>query len=192
VYSPNLSLKEEYLRYVEKELMIKGGRWIATFDIAIRDFNISTISEKFQKTKQKHNIDSLIYGGVRHKGFILSRAFSFMASPTYRVGCAVIHLKNAIDTRWSFLVEYMREAGSIKEKMELEWMWLLFFGEGKLKSKVIKSINQHTSRELGIVYSDLKNIEIHGSDSFIARHGLKLFHPKNLHKSGSKLKFWSR
>ncbi|MFW9905511.1 MAG: hypothetical protein ACFFFH_14310 [Candidatus Thorarchaeota archaeon] len=191
MYPPKLSLKEEYLRYVERELMIKGGRWVATFDVAIRDFNISTLSEKYTKSDQKHNIDSLIYGGVRHKGFILSRAFSFMASPTYRVGCAVIHLTNIINARWSFLVEYIREVGSIKEKMEFEWMWLLFFGEGKLKSKVIKNINQHSSRELGILYADLKNVEIQVSDSFIARHGLKLFHPKNLAKQSSRLKFWS-
>ncbi len=180
--SQKLTKKEEYLRYVEKELMMKGGRWIATFNVAIRDFNIASMRKKRKEDHQKHDIDSLIYGGVRDRGFVLSRAFSFMASPTYRVGCAAIHLENATNARWSTLVSYMRESGSVREIMEFEWYWLLFFGEGKLPSKVIHNINRHTSRELGLVYADLKNIAIYNSDSFIARRGAKIFHPKNLKK----------
>ncbi|MFX1285990.1 MAG: hypothetical protein ACFFB5_20270 [Promethearchaeota archaeon] len=189
--STKLTKREEYLRYVEHELLIKGGRWIATFDIAIRDYNITQMSKKDKKSHPKNTIDSLIYGGVRHRGFVLSRAFSFMASPTYRVGCATIYLKNVTNVKWSVLVGWMREVTSLMGAMEFEWMWLLLFGEGKLPTKVIHNINRHTSRELGLLYADLKNIEIFNSDSFIARRGAKLFHPKNLIKSKSRLKFWS-
>ncbi len=189
--STKLPKKEEYLRYVEHELLVKGGRWIATFDIAIRDYSIAQMFKKKKKSHSKNPIDSLIYGGVRHRGFVLSRAFSFMASPTYRVGCATIHLKNVTNAKWSVLVGWMREATSLMGAMEFEWMWLLFFGEGKLPTKTIHNINRHTSRDLGLLYADLKNIEIFNSDSFIARHGVKLFHPKNLIKSKSRLKFWS-
>ncbi|MHA1994546.1 MAG: hypothetical protein ACW97Z_08410 [Candidatus Hodarchaeales archaeon] len=187
-----LDKNELFLRYVEEELMIGGGRWIATFNIAIRNFHISKALHSKTSVAQSSKIDSLIYGGVRHSGFILSRAFSFMASPTYRVGCAAVTLENPKKAKWSHIVNWMRDLHTIKKEMEFEWLWLLISGNGPIDLSLIKKIQSHVTKELGLVYVDLKNDEIHHSDGFIARHGAKLFHPKNLKKKPSKLKFWAR
>ena len=183
---------EPFLRYVEEELMIGGGRWITTFNIAIRDFNIAKTMPKKKGVKQLNNINSLIYGGVRHSGFIISRAFSFVASPTYRVGCAAITLDQPNNAKWSSIVNWLRDINTIKQEMEFEWIWLLLFGFGSLPTKVTLRIRSHVSKEIGLLYADLKNNEIHNSDGFIARHGAKLFHPKNLTKKKSRVKFWNR
>jgi hypothetical protein len=172
--------------------MIKGGRWIATFDVAIRNFNLATTLENKGTFIQKTDVDALIFGGVRHRGFILSKAFSYMASPTYRVGCSVVHLDKPQSVKWSTIVDIMRDGTTIMSAMEFEWMWLLFFGEGDLPPKVEKNIKSHTSRTLGLLYADLKNKTIINSDTFISRHGAKLFSPTNLDKKPSRLKFWSR
>ena len=183
---------ETYLRYVEGELMTGGGRWIATFNIAIRDFNISKAFISKKDVVQSSEINALIYGGVRNRGFILSRAFAFMASPTYQVGCAAVVLNNPKNAKWSKIVDRMRDITTIKTEMEFEWLWLLIFGFGPLPSKIIQKINSHVTRELGLLYVDLQNNKIYNSDGFIARHGAKIFHPKNLKKKPSRFKFWSK
>ncbi|NHJ01289.1 MAG: hypothetical protein EAX86_04060 [Candidatus Heimdallarchaeota archaeon] len=170
--------------------MIKGGRWIASFDVAIRDFDIATTLKKKATFDQKKKFDALIFGGVRNKGFVLSKAFAFMASPTYRVGCSVIYLEKAPSIKWSTLVENIRDATTVMSAMEFEWMWLLFFGEGNLISKVEKGITTYKSRTLGLLYADLKNKVIINSNTFISRHGAKLFNPINLDKKYSSFKFW--
>jgi hypothetical protein len=188
----HIDKNEIFLRYVEEELMMGGGRWIATFNIAIRDFHISKALPAKKSVVQSTKIDSLIYGGVRHSGFILSRAFAVMASPTYRVGCAAVTLENPKKAKWSQVVNWMRDIHTIKREMEIEWIWILISGNGSIPLPLIKKIQSHVTKELGLVYVDLKNDEIHHSDGFIARHGAKLFHPKNLNKKPSKLKFWAR
>jgi hypothetical protein len=166
--------------------MIKGGRWIATFNISIRNFNLEYALGEKSKATLKNPIDCLIYGGVKQKGFLLSRAFSFMASPTYLVGCAAIYIKNATKTRWSFLVDWMREINTLKDSMEFEWIWALFFGEEQIPPKIIQNIERHSSRELGVLYADLKNKAIYHSDSFISRRGGKLFNPEKVKKGKSR------
>jgi hypothetical protein len=188
VSSPAITLTEEYLRHIEHELMIKGGRWIATFNTAVRNFNLEYALGEKGKVSLKNPIDCLIYGGVKQKGFLLSKAFSFLASPTYKVGCAAIHIKNATKTKWSFLVDWMREVNLLKESMEFEWIWVLFYGEGEILSKVINNIERHSSREYGVLYADLKNKCIFHSDSFISRRGAKLFNPEKIKKGKSRWK----
>jgi hypothetical protein len=183
---------EPFLRYVEEELMIGGGRWIATFNIAIRDFNIAKTMPKKKGVIQSNDFNSLIYGGVRHSGFIISKAYAFIASPTYRVGCATIVLDNPNNAKWSSIVNWLRDINTIKQEMEFEWIWLLLFGFGSLPTKITHRIRSHVSKEIGLLYADLKNTEIHNSDGFIARHGAKLFHPKNLHKKKSRIQFWKK
>lgn len=189
---PTLTRKEEYLRYIENCLFFKGGRWIANFDVAIRNFNISKVLEDKKLDGPKRALDLLIFGGVKGKGFILSRAFAFLASPTYVVSCAVIDLQNSKNTKWTTMVSWLRYVTTLMEKMEFEWSWILFFGNGKPPDKVIGHLERFNQRKVGMVYVDLKNNEAFNSDGFIGRRGSKLFHPKNMEKRKSRLKFWSR
>ncbi|MFW9997169.1 MAG: hypothetical protein ACFFD4_34315 [Candidatus Odinarchaeota archaeon] len=190
--NPELSAKEIYLRYIEEELMIKGGRWIANFSIAVRDFHTSHVIEKKRSDIKHHStLDLLMFGGVRSRGFLLSRAYAALASPTYLVGCVTKYLDNASNIKWSSIVSLIRETTVLMESMEFEWAWLLLFGEGKLSTKVVSDVERHTSRTLGLIYADITNRTVIQSDTFIARRGAKLFDPKNLDRKGVKLKFWS-
>ena len=189
---PKLSKLEKYLRYIETCLFFKGGRWIANFDVAIRDFNISTILKDKKLDKSKRDLDVLIFGGVKGKGFILSRAFAFLASPTYVVSCAVINLQNVTNVKWSTIVDWIRYIRSIMDIMEFEWSWIVFCGDGKPPEKVMGHFERFNQRQIGLVFTDLKNDQIFNSDGFIAKRGAKLFHPVNMDKKGFSLKFWSR
>lgn len=187
-----LSKKEKYLRFIENSLFFKGGRWIANFDIAIRDFNISRVLPEKRLNGAISDIDALIYGGVKGKGFILSRAFAFLASPTYVVSCAVIDLYNATNTRWSNIVSWVRNVRTLMDTMEFEWSWIVFFGNGTPPEKVKGHFERFNQREIGLVYADLKNNQVFKSDGFIARRGALLFHPKNMDRKGRSFKFWKR
>jgi hypothetical protein len=187
-----LSKKEKYLRFIENTLFFKGGRWIANFDVAIRNFNISRTLPDERFDGSTGDIDALIYGGVKGKGFVLSRAFAFLASPTYVVSCAVIDLKNASSTRWSYIVSCIRNVRTLMEIKEFEWSWVVFFGNGKLPEKVLGHFERFNEREIGLVYADLKNDKVFQSNGFIARRGAVLFNPLNIDKKGFRLKFWKK
>jgi hypothetical protein len=187
-----LSQKEKYLRYIETCLFFQGGRWIANFDISIRNFNLSEALKDRKLNESVHDLDLLIYGGVKGKGFILSRAFAFLASPTYVVTCAVVDLGNATKTKWSTIVTWVRHLSTLMEIMEFEWGWILYFGAGDLPGKVKSHLERFNQRQIGLVYADLKNCQIISSDGFIARRGAKLFNPENMNRKGFRLKFWQK
>ncbi|WP_455143047.1 hypothetical protein [Candidatus Hodarchaeum mangrovi] len=188
----NLSYKEKYLRFIETCLFFKGGRWIANFDLSLRDFDISKALKGKNIDESKKPVDALIYGGVRGKGFILSRAFAFLASPTYVVACSVIELQNASKTKWSTIVSWIRYLRALMEIMEFEWSWLVFFGEENLPDNVMGHLKRFNQREIGLVYANLKNKEFIHSEGFIARRGATLFNPSEMDKKGLRLKFWKK
>ncbi|MFX0206296.1 MAG: hypothetical protein ACFFDT_09930 [Candidatus Hodarchaeota archaeon] len=190
--SLEISRKEKYLRYIEECLFFKGGRWIANFDVAIRDFNIKKVMKDKSHLDQSKDFSALIYGGVKGKGFILSRAFAFLASPTYIVACAVIDLQRAKSIKWSAIVDWIRQVRNIMDIMEFEWSWIVFFGEGNLPDKVLGHFQKFNQREIGLVYANLTGIEVYNSDCFIGRRGAKLFHPKNVDRKGFSFKFWRK
>ncbi|MFW9855325.1 MAG: hypothetical protein ACFFFG_09690 [Candidatus Thorarchaeota archaeon] len=187
-------IDENYLRMVEEELMIRGGRWIASFDTAFRKFLVSNALKNVDtdKTHNKSEYATMVYGGVRSGGLLLSRAFAFMASPTYKVGLGAIFLPDPTRAKWSTIVQYLRESGFVKDVMEFEWMWILLFGHGKLPPKAADNLQRHTSRELGLLYADLKHKTIINSDAFISRRGAKLFNPANLDKKPYRSKFTAK
>lgn len=185
-------MKEKYLQYIEKCLFYKGGRWIANFDIAIRDFNINRVTKDKSYIEHAKDFAALVYGGVKGKGFILSRAFAFLASPTYVVACAAIDLQRASNAKWSTIVDWIRQVRNVMDLMEFEWAWIVFFGEDSLPDKVKNHFERFNQREIGLVYADLKGNQVINSDGFIARRGAKLFHPKNLEEHPFRLKFWKK
>lgn len=188
----NLSIQEKYLRYIEETLFFKGGKWIANFDVAVRNFDISRLKKHNKLEGSGQNLDTLIYGGVKGKGFILSRAFAFLASPTYVVSCAAVDVQNGAKLKWSTIVSWIRDIRTLMEIMEFEWSWIVFFGDGMPSEKVKNHLEKFSQREIGLVYSDLKQNQVLNSDGFIARRGAKLFHPKNLYRKGFSLKFWKK
>ncbi len=190
--TPTLSAKEEYLRYVERSLFLKGGRWIANFDLAIRDVDLTEILKGKHLAEPEKRMDLLLYGGVKGKGFVLSRAFAFLASPTYVVCCCAIEFKNPSKVKWSTIVNWIRHVRAIMEVMQFEWSWVLFFGNGSLPDKIQGHFERFNQREVGLVYADIKNKEAIKSTGFIAKRGDTLFHPSNLDEKESRLKFWKK
>ena len=184
--------KEKYLRYIEECLFFKGGRWIANFDVAIRDFDIKKVMKNKGHFDQSKEFADLIYGGVKGKGFILSRAFAFLASPTYIVSCAVVDLQRVKNIKWSTIVDWIRHLRNIMDIMEFEWSWIVFFGEGNLPDKVLNHFQRFNQREIGLVYADLAGNQVYNSDGFIGRRGAKLFHPENIDRKGVSLRFWRK
>jgi hypothetical protein len=184
-----ISLNEVYLRFIEYETMIRGGFWVATFDNAIRNFNIANAKTNVQGNVQNHNFNSFILGHVRHKGFLLSRVFSFLVSPTYLVGCSAIHLENVRGITWSIILGLIRDALVVMDVMDLEWLWCILYGEGALSSDISIKIQSYPSHNLGLLYADVENITIINSDCFIARHAARLFHPKELAKKSHQWLF---
>lgn len=177
-----IPLNEVYLRFIEYETMRRGGFWVATFDNAIRNFNIDRVKKNAQGKVQNRSFNTFILGHVRNKGFLLSRVFSFLVSPTYLVGCSAIHLENASDTTWSVILGLIRDALVVMDVMELEWLWCIFYGEGALNSDLSAKLQYYPSQNLGLLYADVENMTIINSDCFIARHAARLFHPKELTK----------
>ena len=183
---------EVFLRYIEEELMIRGGRWIASFDHAIRGFNIKKAKKRY-KEQQKNDYDLVVYGGVRgSSGFLLSRLFSFLASPTYKVACIVIELRNPPEIKWPFIVGWIREITTLKRIMEFEWLWILFYGEGEISKSLSEKIDRFTQRDIALLYADIKNNGIVNSDTFIGKRGGKLFHPNNLDRKSLREKLGFR
>ncbi len=179
---------EVYLRYIEEELMLGGGRWIASFDHAIRGFNIGKAKKTYDE-KQKNDYDLVVYGSVRgSSGFLLSRLFSVLASPTYKVACVVIRVKNPSEIKWPYIVEWIREITTLKRIMEFEWLWILFYGEGDISKSFKSKINRFTQQDIALLYADIKNSNIVNSDTFIGKRGGTLFHPKNLDRRSLKEK----
>lgn len=170
--------------------MSKGGRWIANFSVAIRDFLLSRARKDLDQEKKNHKtaFATLVYGGVRSGGFLLSKAFAFMASPTYHVACAVILLKNPPRSKWSTIVQHLRESYYVKDSMEFEWMLILFIGQGEILPKIADNIKRHAARDVGILYADLKRKTIINSDAFIARRAAQILHPSHLVKKPSRWK----
>lgn len=189
---PKLSAKEEYLRYVERSLFLKGGRWIANFDVAFRDLDLTKVLKDKHLAEPEKQMDLLIYGGVKGKGFVLSRAFAFLASPTYIVSCCAVEIKNPSTVKWSTIVNWIRHARAIMEVLQIEWSWVLFFGHGSLPDKIKSHFERFNQREVGLVYADLKNKTAIKSTGFIAKRGDTLFHPSNLDEKESRLKFWKK
>ncbi len=184
-----IPLIEIYLRFIEHETMIRGGYWVATFDNAIRNFNIAKVKKNVKGQVQNRNFDTFILGHVRNKGFLLSRVFSFLVSPTYLVGCSAIHLEDVKNTTWSNVLRLIRDALVVMDVMELEWLWCIIYGEGALVSDLSTKIQYYPSHDLGLLYADIENMTIINSNCFIARHAARLFHPKEITKKGQQWLF---
>ena len=145
---------KDYLLRLENSLMLGSGRWIADFTESFWDYRIGNVT-----------FDMLILGGMRPKGFLLSRLFAWLALPAHRVACVACsedpQLKR-LGALTGAVKRYMKE-------QDLTWSWLVLPGEGSFTKKAKAVVQKNDLHEIGIALVDLAAQEVVTNDSFLGR-----------------------
>lgn len=147
-------MMEEYLLRLEKNLMVGSARWVADFRESFRGYQI-----------EDTHFDMMVRGGMKIKGFLLSRLFSFLVMPNYQVACFVYSQELEASTLRSLvrrLLEHMKEVG-------LDWAWLVIPKEGAFSEKVQKAVEKIDYREIGIALVDLAAREVSTNPSYVGK-----------------------
>ena len=149
-----MSATREYLLRLEDKLMVGSGRWVADFTESFWDLRVGNTV-----------FDMLILGGMRPRGFLLSRFFGWLTIPAYEAACFG-YTKDPPFNRLGILT------GPIKQYMEdrgLTWSWLVLPGEGPFSGRAKAAVQKNKVREIGIALVDLAAKEVVTNDSFVGR-----------------------
>lgn len=149
-----MSATRDYLLRLENNLMVGSGRWIADFTESFWDFRVGDTT-----------FDMLILGNTRPKGFLLSRLFSWMTLPAYRVACFVC----SEDPQLKRLGTLIKSIKRYMKKRDLTWSWLVLPREGSFTKRARAVVQKNNSHEIGIALVDLAAQEVVTNDSFIGR-----------------------
>ena len=145
---------KDYLAKLEMELMVGGGRWVADFSESFWNYPIG-----------KTRFDMLLTGGMRGRGFLISRVVNWFFIPNYFVACFAYSTSHNLTNLHSILdaVEQFRH------ERELAWCWLVIAREGRFSRRDRQVVEHNDTRELGIALVDLKNEEVTTSSSYIGK-----------------------
>ena len=144
----------EYLLKLERSLMTGGGRWVADFVESFWDYPVGDTT-----------FDFLIRGGMRPKGFAISKVVALLTTPNYQVAC----FAHSGGPELKRLPSMLRAMRSYMQDHELEWSWLVIPHEGGVPPKVKARVEKNDVRELGIALVDLTTEEIVASRSYVGR-----------------------
>ena len=145
---------EEYLLRLEKNLMVGSARWVADFRESFRGYQV-----------EGARFDMMVRGGMKAKGFLLSRLFSFLVMPNYQVACFVYSQDleaNALRNLVKGLLEHIKEIG-------VDWAWLVIPKEGGFPHNIQRLVESIDYRELGIALVDVTSQEIVNSSSYVGK-----------------------
>jgi len=145
---------KDYLIRLENNLMLGSGRWIADFTESFWAFRVGDTT-----------FDMLILGNTRPKGFLLSRLFSWLTLPAYRVACFTY----SKDPRLNHLGTLTRSVKRYMKEQDLTWSWLVLPGEGPFTERARAVVQKNDLREIGIALVDLAAQEVVTNDSFLGR-----------------------
>jgi len=150
-----ISTPEDVLCMIEKELMVKGGRWVAEFTESERNHKIGDST-----------FDVCLRGGTRTKGLFLSRILSYFVLPNYQVACYVKKITSSNLVSSSFLKKLLQQIKQRAIEEELKWNWLFLVTEDEPSAPVLKLIEERKDEEVGVLlYS-------RGSKSFVYSRNL--------------------
>lgn len=144
----------EYVLKLERNLMLGSGRWIADFNESFWGYTLGKVE-----------FDMLLIGGMRAKGFALSRLVSWLTMPDYRVACFV----HAGDAELKELHTLLQEVSNFTAEQDIEWSWLVIPREGPFTRRARAMVERNDRRELGIALVDLAAQEITTSSSYVGR-----------------------
>jgi len=145
---------EDVLRMLEKELMVKGGRWIAEFTESERNHKVGDLT-----------FDVCLRGGTRTKGLFLSRILSFFVLPNYQVACYVMKIPSSNVVSSDFVRKLLLRIRERAKEEELKWNWLFLVTEDEPSTKVAKLIEERRDEEGVLLYN-------HRSKSLVYSHNL--------------------
>lgn len=145
---------EDYLGKLETGLMLGGGRWIADFNEAFRDYELDGL--KF---------DLVLVGSMRNRGFLVSRFLSWITVPNYLAACFVY----SQDPELKHLPALTRSIAKFMQQNEYTWSWLIFAHEGEFSRKARSIVENHNQPELGVALVDLAAKEVVASKSRVGR-----------------------
>ena len=144
----------EYMLRLERNLMVGSGRWIADFNESFWDYELGGVK-----------LQMLLTGGMRARGFALSRLVSRLSMPDYRVACFV----HAGDAELKEFPTLLQEVGKFMAEHDIEWSWLVIPREGPFSRRAKAMVERNERRELGIALVDLATQEITTSSSYVGR-----------------------
>jgi len=139
---------------LEKELMVKGGRWIAEFTESERNHKVGDLT-----------FDVCLRGGTRTKGLFLSRILSFFVLPNYQVACYVMKIPSSNVVSSDFVRKLLLRIRERAKEEELKWNWLFLVTEDEPSTKVAKLIEERRDEEGVLLYN-------HRSKSLVYSHNL--------------------
>jgi len=143
--------RREYLLRLEQSLMLGSGRWVADFVESFWDCTADGVT-----------FDLLVRGGMRARGFAVSRVVALLTTPDYRVACFAY----SGDRELSAVLQTTR--GYMQER-QLEWAWLVIIREGAFPARLRAQVERDDRRELGIALVNLATQEIVTSRSYVGR-----------------------
>ena len=146
--------KREYLLKLENNLMLGGGRWIADFNESFWNFSFNGII-----------FEMMIYGGMRLKGFALSRLASTLLMPNYQAACFAY----SEDPGLKRLPGVLKAVQRYMKDKEIKWSWVVIPCESAFSPQARASMEKNEAQDLGIALVNLKTQEIITNRSYIGR-----------------------
>jgi hypothetical protein len=148
---------QDAITTLEKEMMIKKGRWVADFNESFRNYRVNDV-----------RFDVFISGNTRMKGFLLSRFFSFLVNPNYEVGFFAISIDASNEPSPKRLRKWILAVKACMEKSGMKWAWLTLVG-GPVRDSTRKCIEQATDSAVGVAYVDTESRQIICADTYLGR-----------------------
>ena len=148
---------QDAITTLEKEMMIKKGRWIADFNESFRNYLVNDV-----------RFDLFISGNTRMKGFLLSRLFSFFLNPNYEVGFFAISMDASNEPTSRRLRKWILAVKACMEKSGMKWAWLTLVG-GFASDSTRKCIEEATDSTVGVAYVDAESRQIICADTYLGR-----------------------
>jgi len=133
---------EDVLCVLEKELMVKGGRWVAEFTESERNHKLGDLT-----------FDVCLRGSTRTKGLFLSRILSYFVLPNYQVACYIARIPSSNVISSDFLKKRLTLIRERAKEEELKWNWLFLVTEDEPSAKVSKLIEEGRGDEGVLLYN---------------------------------------
>jgi hypothetical protein len=144
----------EYLLRLERGLMSGSGRWVADFIESYWEYPVGGVT-----------FDMFIHGGMRPKGYVLSRFVAKFAMPDYLAACFVTEAQpdvGGLNRVTKAVRRHMKES-------ELKWSWLVMPSEEPFTSQAKSRVERNSTEEIGIALVDLSTEDVITSQSYPGR-----------------------
>ncbi|MCL6450548.1 MAG: hypothetical protein K6T75_04545 [Acetobacteraceae bacterium] len=145
---------DEYLLRLERNLMTGSARWVADFTESFRDYRSGGAS-----------FDLMARGGMRTKGLLLSRVFSYLSLPNYQAAC-LAYTREVNERR---LRSLLRAVSRFMREENIDWAWLVLVRTGPFAATVEKAVGGISLREIGVALVDVEARRVVTSPNYVGK-----------------------